>query len=46
MRKDQHMAKFWLPKAEEIDTSNALVSECRQLLFPKGKARDVDNPFR
>ena len=40
MRKDQHMANYWLMEAKKIDSENELYIQCRELLFPEGKARD------
>ena len=46
MRKDQHMANYWLMEAKKIDGNNDLYIQCRELLFPEGKARDKDEPFK
>lgn len=45
MRKDQHMANYWLMEAKKVDSENELYIQCRELLFPEGKARDKDAPF-
>ena len=45
MRKDQLMAKKWINKAEDLDKNNAVVRECKNLLFPNGKSREEDKPF-
>ena len=45
MRKDQLMAQKWLVKAEELDKSNSLVVQCKELLFPSDKSRESDLPF-
>jgi len=45
MRKDQLMAKHWLIEAEKIDKNDGNLIQCKQLLFPSGKAREEDIPF-
>ena len=44
MRKDQLMAKHWLIEAEKIDKNDENLKQCKQLLFPSGKAREEDIP--
>ena len=44
MRKDQLMARFWLP-ATRIDKSDENINKCKELLFPQNKARGMDKPF-
>ena len=46
MRKDQVMAKEWLIEAGKIDSNNANVKQCRDLLFPSDKSREEDAPFK
>jgi tetratricopeptide (TPR) repeat protein len=45
MRKDQIMARHWLIEAKRIDPKNDMYLQAQELLFPDGKARDVDAPF-
>lgn len=46
MRKDQIMAKNWLNKARNVDENNELLIQSKEMLFPGGKARDEDAPFK
>ena len=45
MRKDQLMASHWLNEAKKIDQSDNNYLQSKELLFPNGKAREVDRPF-
>ena len=45
MRKDQIMARHWLVEASNVDSTNSLYLQAKDLLFPNGKARDIDSPF-
>ena len=46
MRKDQLMAQKWINLATSIDKHNDLVVQSKSMLFPNGKSRDVDSPFK
>ena len=46
MRKDQIMANNWLNQAKDVDETNELLIQSKEMLFPGGKARDEDAPFK